>query len=147
MMHLTSVLLPAPFSPSRARKQPGRRLSDTSARACNAPNRFESLRASRCGRPGDVADAVAVRERLRVKRLSQRPSWPSELLWSESWQNLQKGLRGSDGAEHASLHGDHFQGRPMVAPVGRAAAIFQQQDIRSRDRWRRASSCGRKRRS
>ena len=33
MMHLTSVLLPAPFSPSSARKLPGASVIDTSVRA------------------------------------------------------------------------------------------------------------------
>src|SRR5579859_4158392 len=46
MMHLTSVLLPAPFSPSRARKQPGSSLSDTPESAWSEPNRFERPSAS-----------------------------------------------------------------------------------------------------
>ena len=40
MMHLTSVLLPAPFSPSRAWKLPAGTFSDTWSSAVNSPKRL-----------------------------------------------------------------------------------------------------------
>ena len=36
----SSVVLPAPFGPSRATNSPGEILSDTSRKACSGPNRF-----------------------------------------------------------------------------------------------------------
>src|SRR6202453_135512 len=49
MMHLTRVLLPAPFSPSSAWTLPGSTRSDTSSRATKAPNRLLRPSASRRG--------------------------------------------------------------------------------------------------
>ena len=41
MMHLTSVDLPAPFSPSSAWKEPAGTLIETSCSALSAPNDFD----------------------------------------------------------------------------------------------------------
>ena len=54
---LTSVLLPAPFSPTSAWTSPGSRSSETSSRAWVAANRFEIPRSS--ARGGAAAGAVA----------------------------------------------------------------------------------------
>src|SRR6185295_5542580 len=47
--HFTSVLLPAPFSPSRAWKLPGWKRTQTRSSACTAPKRLERSRASTSG--------------------------------------------------------------------------------------------------
>src|SRR5205809_752600 len=53
MMHLTSVLLPAPFSPIKAWKVPAGTLSEMLSFATNAPNRLVTLTNSRsCGLVG-----------------------------------------------------------------------------------------------
>src|SRR6187402_1657819 len=50
MMHLTSVLLPAPFSPSRACTVPGVSVNETSSSAIRSPKRLLMfLAASRGG--------------------------------------------------------------------------------------------------
>src|SRR3954453_5489099 len=46
-MHFTSVLLPAPFSPSSAWNEPAGTVSDTSSSAASAPKRLVMLRHSR----------------------------------------------------------------------------------------------------
>ena len=46
MMHLTSVDLPAPFSPSSAWKVPGTTFSETASSAVNSPKRLVMLSAS-----------------------------------------------------------------------------------------------------
>ena len=46
MMHFTSVLLPAPFSPSSAWNEPGRTLSSTLSSAMKSPNRMVMAMAS-----------------------------------------------------------------------------------------------------
>src|ERR1700744_1885832 len=52
MMHLTSVLLPAPFSPRRAWKVPGGRVRETSSRTTREPKLFLMPRAASLGGVG-----------------------------------------------------------------------------------------------
>src|ERR1700677_1405990 len=56
MMHLTSVLLPAPFSPSKACTLPGSTRKETSSRARKLPNRL--LRPSASSRGGGPRRSV-----------------------------------------------------------------------------------------
>src|ERR1700704_4788376 len=48
-MHLVSVDLPAPLSPTRAMTSPAETWKSTSWRACTAPKAFETPRSSRTG--------------------------------------------------------------------------------------------------
>src|SRR5918912_3625673 len=50
-MHLMSVDLPAPLSPTRAITSPARTLKSTWVRACTAPNDLEMPRSSNTGPP------------------------------------------------------------------------------------------------
>jgi hypothetical protein len=49
MMHLTNVLLPAPFSPSKAWNVPGLRVIETLSNAVMLPNRLVMLITSNFG--------------------------------------------------------------------------------------------------
>ena len=71
---LTSVLLPAPFSPTRPWISPGTNVSDTSSRAWVAPNRFEIPRRS-ARRVGIVARSATPSVIVRIAwRSSSRPA-------------------------------------------------------------------------
>ncbi len=128
-MHLTSVLLPAPFSPSSARKLPGRSVSDTSVSACNAPKRFERLLASiRGGGPSTGRGAATACLFACATAASVVGRMQSDGVRGHGKTSRSACGRG-DGAEHAALHGDHLEGGQVVAGVGGAAAILQQQAL------------------
>ena len=103
MMHFTSVLLPAPFSPSSAWNEPGRTLSSTLSSAVKSPNRMV------------IAIGVDA-ERATGKRCfaDDHDSAPISAVERR------------DRAEHAALHLDHFQRVVVVALVGRGTAILDQ---------------------
>ena len=72
---------------------------------------------------GDIADLDDGRRSVRGERRRCRSMlWRAATLGSgenalssRSWKHLQERLGGGDGAEHASLHRDHFHGRQMIA--------------------------------
>src|SRR5437868_1989515 len=76
MMHLTRVLLPAPFSPSRARNVPGVSVNDTLDSAWSDPKRLDRLVASRRG--GSVLVVVPLADEGRTV---------AEVIatWSDNW--------------------------------------------------------------
>ena len=96
MMHLTSVDLPAPFSPSSAWTLPASTRIETSSSAASAPKRLDMPAASREKRAGHGNAATTP-------------------------------VGVGDRAEHAALHLDHLDRGVVVAAVGRAAAILEQQ--------------------
>src|SRR5258708_6041481 len=108
MMHLTSVLLPAPFSPSSACTLPAASLSETPSSAVNAPKRFVSNDASMASGRASVMRAPPAR--ASCERLDER-------------------ARARHGAEHAVLHLDHLERGGVVAGVGRAAAVLEEQAL------------------
>ena len=103
MMHLTSVLLPAPFSPSSAWNEPGRTFSSTLSSAAKSPNRMVMAMAS-------TPSAPAGKRRFADDHDSAPIS----------------AVGGRDRAEHAALHLDHLQRVLVVALVGGGAAILDQ---------------------
>ena len=68
VMILTSVLLPAPFSPTRAWTSPARRVRETSRRACTPANDFETWSSVE-----DVRHGEAILPQVRLLR--GRPKW------------------------------------------------------------------------
>src|SRR5947209_3798738 len=102
-MHLTSVDLPAPFSPSSAWNDPDGTLMETSPSAVKAPKRMVMPM---------VSTATALLPVIPLILVSSR-------------QLGDEGRRVRHRAEDAALHLDHLDRGEMVAVVGRAAAILQ----------------------
>ena len=82
MTHLTSVLLPAPFSPSSAWNAPASTFTETSSSAASAPKRLE--------KPISSSDGRALERCAHADRLDH-------------------GASTRHRAEHAALHLDHLQ--------------------------------------
>src|SRR3569832_2368111 len=101
-MHLTSVDLPAPFSPSKAWNEPAGTLMETSSSAVKAP------------------------KRMVIPMVSTPIAFPCVPLISGS-SRQQRDERGGvrHHTEHAALHLEHLDRCQMVAVVGRPAAILQ----------------------
>src|SRR5687767_13668503 len=77
MMHLTRVLLPAPFSPSRACTLPGRSWNDTSSSAARLPKRLLISRAQSCGGSGRAGLGVTATAGSWAGTVAGRLMWGS----------------------------------------------------------------------
>src|SRR4249919_1178902 len=101
-MHLTSVDFPAPFSPSRAWKEPGGTVIETSSSAVKEPKRM-------------------------VIPMAWTPTafFLFSLTVCSSGQLFDEGFRIRHCPEYAALHLDHLYRCEMVAVVGRPATVFQ----------------------
>src|SRR5438445_358571 len=99
-MHLTSVDLPAPFSPSSAWNEPAGTFTDTASSAVKPPKRM-------------------------VMPMVSTPTAFLSLIAASSRQLRDERLRIRHRAEDAALHLDHLDRRQVVAVVGRPAAILQ----------------------
>src|SRR5580704_4499939 len=103
MMHLVSGFSPAPFSPEKERKPLPSTFGDTPLKA-KSPNRSVNETAST-----PIAQCPIDRH-------------PSRYCSDESCRIRYR-------AEHAALHLDHFYRVIVVALIGRATAIFEQQTL------------------
>src|ERR1700761_1896660 len=112
MMHFTSVLLPAPFSPSSACSVPGRTFSSTLSSATKSPKRIVIAMASTPKAPVGAG----------YSPIFTRTPFPKCATSERSDQVARRRHR----AEHAALHLDHLQRGIMVALVGGAAAVLDQ---------------------
>src|SRR3569832_2807082 len=117
MMHLTSVLLPAPFSPSSACKVPGRTFSSTLSSARKSPKRIVIEMASMPNAPAGGGGSPMI-TRAPILKFAMCRGWALDRT------DQVGGSRHC--AEHAALHLDHLDGVVVVVLVGRAAAIFHQ---------------------
>src|SRR5882757_3497367 len=105
-MHLTSVDLPAPFSPSSAWNEPAGTFTETPSSAVKAPKRM-------------VMPTVSTPTAFLLPSLIAGPhDIPSGQLRDER-------LRIRHRAEDTALHLDHLDRGQMIAVVGRTAAILQ----------------------
>src|SRR6478735_2910276 len=83
VMQLKSVVLPAPFEPSTARRSPGRTVMVTSVNAASAPNSRVTPRSSRAA-PAPTAErrwatlsmAVSSTRTARLRTLALTPALP-----------------------------------------------------------------------
>src|SRR5579871_205154 len=122
MMHLTSVLLPAPFSPSSAWTEPRWSRNETLSSASTEPNCLEIPIASSAG----VAASTTATAPSSSSRLTRGPHPPRP---GPSRQGLQERARAGDRPEHAVLHLHHLDRRRVVAGVGGRAAVLEQQTL------------------
>src|SRR5260221_9795822 len=143
MMHLTSVLLPAPFSPSSACTLPAASLSETPSSAVNAPKRFVSKDASMasgralttapparasCEAPPARASCEAPPARASCEAPPSRASCEAPPARA-SCERLDERARARHGAEDAVLHLDHLERGGVVAGVGGAAAVLEEEAL------------------
>src|SRR5258707_14531630 len=111
MAHFTKVLLPAPFSPNSAWKAPGLMRTETLSSAASAPKCLEKPISSSDGAPFGVGTCGA----------------PITLMSGSSRDRLDHCGGVGNGAEHAALHLDHLERRKMIAFVGSAGAVLEDQ--------------------
>src|SRR6218665_1133740 len=124
--HLTKVLLPAPFSPSRACTLPGSTFRLTWSIAVKLPKRLVSPQISSSSAPraglgrgisGDWRIVPALGDRSRAVPGDESRAVLADRSWTVlAGQGLQHGRCCGMGAEYAALHPDHFQ-RRQVGPV------------------------------
>src|SRR5918996_1205533 len=135
-MHLISVDLPAPLSPTSAMTSPERTSKSTSASACTEPNVFER---SRISRSGVSLTAVFKKEAVEVRRphLHHSPSWlvaellelpgahlaPLEETVPEETRVVRLGDRG-----HRDEEGELPLALVRARPVGRGLPALEQRD-------------------
>src|SRR5271170_7491394 len=100
MMHLTSVLLPAPLPPRRACMVPGRTVMETSSSATRDPKRLVTPMAER---PGALAFTVG----SAITAVIKSPA----TLNPQSLNPLDERGGITHRPENAVLHGHHFERR------------------------------------
>src|SRR6478735_2315537 len=122
--HLTSVLLPAPFSPRRACTDPGATFIVTLSIAVKAPNRLVSSKVSSASAPvgGGMGSSGAV---MACAELALSAGSGSAV----SGERFEHRARRGHGAEHAALHRHHLQRGEVIAAVGRGGAVREDQAL------------------
>src|SRR5579863_9425304 len=106
MMHLTSVLFPAPFSPSNACTDPEATLMDTLSKAVIAPKRFVMPTTSR-----------------------SMPCVPRAFMIGPSCESLDELGGVGDAPEDPTLHLHHLDRMIVVRLVRGTAAVLQQETL------------------
>ncbi len=112
MMHLTRVDLPAPFSPRSACTLPALTRTEALSSATRSPKRLPMPTVS-----------TAMRARRPLGRLV---ATIASIRCAHAIPLISAAER-ADRAEHAALHLHHLDGVVVVALVGGAAAVLQQQ--------------------
>ena len=102
------MLFPAPFSPSSAWNEPGRTRMDTSSSAVSAPKRL----------------VIPSTSTSSARRSAARGGHQAELA-----QRVEQGRRRRHRAEHPALHRDHLDRREVVAQIGRAGAVLEEETL------------------